>query len=76
MSTKSASISPRKHSCDKCFPCVTSNTSIDENDRPIPSNEMSIAGNSYVNSPSPSSIASTSTTEHSMGNRSSSLKSK
>ena len=48
-----------KHSCDKCLSPGVSNISLDESDLSVRTND--IASNSYANTPSPSSIESTST---------------
>jgi len=63
MSSINVSKSSCKHSCDKCLSPGTNNLSLDENDLPIRTNDININGNSYVNTPSPSSIASTSTND-------------
>ncbi len=60
MSSLNASKSSRKRSGDKCLSLGASNIPLDENDLSIRANEISISGNSYVNTPSPSSIASSS----------------
>ncbi len=61
MSLINVSKSSCKHSCDKCLSPGTNNISLDENESPIRTNDIN--GNSYVNTPSPSSIASTSTND-------------
>jgi hypothetical protein len=55
MSSKSSC----KHPCDKCFSPGTNNISLEEGDLSARTND--IPSNSYVNTPSPSSIESTST---------------
>jgi hypothetical protein len=74
MSSLGASKSPCKHSCDKCSSPGASNISIDGSDLSIRTNDININGNSYVNTPSPSSVASS--TMHRSYKHRSSLKSK
>lgn len=59
-----------KHSCEKCLSPSTGNFSLDESDASIRTTDMNINGNSYVNTPSPSSIASTSSNDRSFKYRS------
>ncbi len=61
MSSVNISKTSCKHSCDKCLSPGTCNISLDESDLSVRTNDIN--GNSYVNTPSPSSIASTSTTD-------------
>jgi hypothetical protein len=70
MSSVTVSKSPCKHSCDKCLSPGTNNISLDEGDIAIRTSDININGNSYVNTPSPSSIESTSTNDPSFKHRS------
>jgi hypothetical protein len=76
MALDNASKTSCRRSCDKYVSSDASNISLDESDVSIPTNDINGRGNSYVNTPSPSSIASTSTIDNSFKYRPSSIKSK
>jgi hypothetical protein len=76
MALDNASKSSCKRSSDRYVSSDASNISLDESDVSIPANDINARGNSYVNTPSPSSIASTSTIDNSFKYRPSTLKSK
>jgi hypothetical protein len=65
-----------KHSYDKCLSPGASNVSHDESELSIRTNDVNINADSYVNTPSPSSIASISTVDRPCKHRLSNLKSK
>jgi hypothetical protein len=65
-----------KHPCDKCLSPGASNIILDESDASSRTNDIKMNGNTYENTPSPSSIVSTSTINHSFKYRRSSSRRK
>ncbi|CAF3984771.1 unnamed protein product [Rotaria sp. Silwood2] len=74
MASPGSSKVPRNYSPDKCMSSGASNISIDESEASIRVDDNNMNKNSYINSPSPSSSATISTTDRSFQCRSSRLK--
>jgi hypothetical protein len=65
MASSGASKRSHKHSYEKCLSPGASNISLDESDVSVRTNDINMNANSYANTPSPSSITSNSTINHS-----------